>query len=134
MLVEEVKPKSPAEKAGFKAGDVLLKIGKRSVSDLDDVRRAMDAYREDDKVEAEVLRKGVRKNLSLELEGAGENNGWFELFPGERMRRSLRMEFPGSGHIIRNIPNVEIEGQLRNLEESARLKRLPQHPKSLKVV
>jgi C-terminal processing protease CtpA/Prc len=67
ILVEKVRKGSAAEKAGLKAGDVLLKIGKRTIDDLEDVSKAFSKYDEGDKVDIEVLRKGVNKTLSLEV-------------------------------------------------------------------
>lgn len=68
VLVEQVEKGRSAEKAGIKAGDVLLKIGSRSIDEIDDVRRALDKYEEGDKVDVEVLRKGSRKTMSVEVE------------------------------------------------------------------
>jgi membrane-associated protease RseP (regulator of RpoE activity) len=68
VLVERVNRKSAAEKAGFKAGDVIIRIGKKSIADVGDVRRALDRYDGGEKAECEVLRKGKRITLSLEIE------------------------------------------------------------------
>ena len=67
VLVERVRKGSAAEKAGVKAGDVLLKIGTRTIDDMEDVSKAFSKYDEGDKVEVEVSRKGVTKSLSLEV-------------------------------------------------------------------
>ncbi len=67
ILVEKVNKGSAADKAGIKAGDVLLKIGKRTIDDLEDVSKAFSKFDEGDKVDVEVLRKGANKILSLEV-------------------------------------------------------------------
>ena len=68
VLVQRVKKGSAAEKAGIKAGDVLLKIGKRTIDDMEDVSKAFSRYDEGDKVDVEVLRKGANKTFTLDVE------------------------------------------------------------------
>jgi predicted metalloprotease with PDZ domain len=73
ILVEKVTKKGPAEKAGIKAGDVLVKIGNRTIDDLEDVSKAFSRYDEGEKVEVQVLRKGISKTFSLVVEGDQES-------------------------------------------------------------
>ncbi len=68
VLVESVKKGSPAEKAGILAGDVLLKVGSRSIDEVSDIWKALDKFDEGDKVDVEVLRKGARKTMKVEME------------------------------------------------------------------
>lgn len=68
VLVESVEKESVAEKAGIKAGDVLLKIGKRTIDDLEDVSKAFSKFEEGDKADVVILRKGAQKTVSLEME------------------------------------------------------------------
>jgi predicted metalloprotease with PDZ domain len=67
VLVKSVKRNSDAEQAGFKAGDVILKVGSDDVSEVDDVWRSLDDYKEGEKVEFEILRKGTKQKLSLTM-------------------------------------------------------------------
>ena len=67
VLVEKVRKGSAAEKAGIKAGDVLLRIGSRTIDDMEDVSKAFSRYDEGDKVEVEISRKGTTKKFSLEI-------------------------------------------------------------------
>jgi len=68
VLVEEVEKGSVADKAGFKAGDVIVKIGDKSVDCVEKLRKEVYRhYRDGGKVEFEVIRKGARKDLVLEL-------------------------------------------------------------------
>ena len=127
VLVEEVEAKSAAEKAGFKAGDVILKVGKRTIDDVDDIWKTMDTYQEDDKVDVEVLRKGAKKTLSLELE-AGDESHWFDSFQNDGIRRRMRIEIPRSHGIFRQLPDQRIEENL-DLEESLKLENLPKPPR-----
>ncbi|RPI04081.1 MAG: PDZ domain-containing protein [Ignavibacteriae bacterium] len=68
VLVEEVNPESPAEKAGFKAGDIITRVGKRNVDAVEKVRKELRRYDEGDKVDFEILRKGIKKTLSVEMD------------------------------------------------------------------
>ena len=68
VLVEEVEKESIGEKAGFKAGDVITRVGKKTVGEAEKIQRELQKYDEGDKVEIEVLRKGVKKLLSVEVE------------------------------------------------------------------
>ena len=68
VLVEEVEHESNAEKAGFKAGDIIIRVGKKTVDAAEKVQRELHKYDEGDKVDFEVMRKGVKKTLSIEME------------------------------------------------------------------
>jgi C-terminal processing protease CtpA/Prc len=63
VLVERVKGKSPGAKAGFKAGDVILKVGKEEIEERDDIMEAMEDYEAGDTITFQILRKGA--NLTL---------------------------------------------------------------------
>lgn len=74
-----VDPEGAAAKAGLKGmmrdnygriyiGDVITKIGKASVSNLDDIYHALDEYKVGDKLEVEFIREGKKKTASLTLQ------------------------------------------------------------------
>jgi len=91
VLVTEVKDESPAAKGGVKAGDIILTVGKKSVEEVDDVRRALDKYEEGEKVDLSVSRKGETKTLNLTAEDTDED---FEIpaLPHMRMHRDWGWE------------------------------------------
>lgn len=68
VLVEEVDKESAGEQAGFKAGDVIIRVGKKKVDAVERVERELRKFEEGDKVEIEVMRKGVNKTLQVEVE------------------------------------------------------------------
>jgi predicted metalloprotease with PDZ domain len=68
VLVEEVEKESIGEKAGFKAGDVITRVGKKTVGEAEKIQRELQKYDEGDKVEFEVLRKNAIKLLSVEID------------------------------------------------------------------
>jgi Zn-dependent M28 family amino/carboxypeptidase len=64
----DVRPGSPAEKAGLKAGDVLVQFGDKPIKNLYDFTDALRRSKVGDVVEVEVLRDGkpVRAKVTLE--------------------------------------------------------------------
>ncbi|HVN47550.1 MAG TPA: PDZ domain-containing protein [Bacteroidota bacterium] len=72
VLVEDVRKNSPAAKAGFKAGDVILRAGKRTIADVEDIRHELRKHDDGDTVAFEVLRKGEKKTLEVEINDAEE--------------------------------------------------------------
>lgn len=68
MLVKKVEKDSPAEKAGVKAGDVIIGIGKESVEDLHDITTALKGFKKGDKAEVTVIRKGAEMKIQVEVD------------------------------------------------------------------
>ncbi|HLV86594.1 MAG TPA: M28 family peptidase [Candidatus Sulfotelmatobacter sp.] len=64
----DVKPDSPAAKAGFKAGDVLVQFGDRPIKNLYDFTDALRRSKVGDVVEVKVLRDGQPVTASVKLE------------------------------------------------------------------
>ncbi len=66
ILVREVESNSPAEKAGFKAGDVIVKIAGNRVKNLGEMREKLRDKRDDKTVQVTVLRRGTEQTLTVE--------------------------------------------------------------------
>jgi len=64
-LVREVVEDTPAQKAGIRAGDVIVKVGTTTVEDTDDLTRAL--RDSEGKVAIDVLRKGARRTVNVDL-------------------------------------------------------------------
>jgi hypothetical protein len=64
----DVKPGSPAAKAGFQAGDVLIQFGDKPIKNLYDFTDALRRSKIGDKVEVTVLRDGKPVTASVTLE------------------------------------------------------------------
>jgi predicted metalloprotease with PDZ domain len=67
VLVQEVESDSRAEKAGFLAGDVITKIGDEKIEDVGDITDALRDFKEGNKANVEIIRKGAKKTLTLEV-------------------------------------------------------------------
>ncbi len=68
VLVREVRPDTPAEKAGVKAGDVITKLDGERVRTVSELRQKMREKREKKTVSLNVIRKGAEMSLNLEVE------------------------------------------------------------------
>jgi serine protease Do len=75
-LVTEVERRSPAEKAGIKAGDVIVEADGDEVSDGMDVAEALEDFEEGDTVTLTVLRDGQRVHIDVEVE-EGEGTDFY---------------------------------------------------------
>jgi C-terminal processing protease CtpA/Prc len=118
VLVENVKKDSPADKAGFKAGDVLVRAGKKTIEDAGDVRAAFGAYDKGEKLPFEVIRKGTRLTLDLEVaeaEESDEDNTMFFGHPGEMRVQSFGEDGPEDIDI--NVDLDGLKGDLDNLKD-----------------
>ncbi len=67
VLVVNVMEDSPAEKAGFKSGDVITKVGKRIVEDSGDLRKAISRYDADERVVIEYVRNKKKSTKKVKL-------------------------------------------------------------------
>ncbi|MBI3892184.1 MAG: M28 family peptidase [Candidatus Wallbacteria bacterium] len=68
VLLSGVRPGSPAEKAGVRGADAIVKFGGVTIGNLEDFTYALQTHRPGDQVEVEVLRGGkiVRVKATLE--------------------------------------------------------------------
>jgi peptidase M28-like protein/PDZ domain-containing protein/PA domain-containing protein len=64
----DVRPGSPAAKAGFKAGDVLVQFGDKPIHNLYDFTDALRRSKVGDVVDVQVVRDGKPVNASVKLE------------------------------------------------------------------
>ena len=65
VVVASVEPASPGARAGLVAGDVLLAVGGQPVTGADDLIRLLTGDTIGRAVELDVLREGVRRQLTL---------------------------------------------------------------------
>lgn len=72
VLVSEVVKDSPAEKAGLKAGDVIIKVDDKDVSNTSELTQVVRGYKPESEVNIVVVRDGKNKTLTATL-GETEN-------------------------------------------------------------
>ncbi len=66
--VEEVGKDSCAEKAGLKAGDIVIKMGGKTITTANELINVKNTYKAGDKVELSVYRNGETLTLTVELD------------------------------------------------------------------
>jgi len=91
-LVAEVVGDSPADKAGLKAGDVIIRIGSEDIEDEGDVREAIHERKPGDRVDFIVVRDREQQTFTVTL--------------GEQ-------EMPDLGTLDFNIPGLERLKEMR---------------------
>lgn len=73
VLVDEVEPGGPADKAGLKRGDVITSIGGRRMRSPSDVAQEVRDRRPGETIKIEVVRQGNTRKLSGKLGKAPAN-------------------------------------------------------------
>jgi len=67
VLLTGVTPGSPADKAGIRAGDTIIQMGKIEVHSLQDLQVALTSHKPGDTVDVTVLRDKEKKTFSVAL-------------------------------------------------------------------
>lgn len=71
VLVREVEDGTPAQKAGLKAGDVIVKVGEKEIGSVSDLRRALRPDSDEkQKITLTLVRDRKEQTVSVELEPA----------------------------------------------------------------
>ena len=79
VLVRSVEKGSRAEKAGFRAGDVIVKVDKELVHDASDFSSALRSHRSDEKaVTIGIIRDKREQTISLTLPAARQSGDLFD--------------------------------------------------------
>jgi C-terminal processing protease CtpA/Prc len=113
VLVENVVKESPAEKAGIKAGDVLLTINKREIKDFNDLVRTLNYYNPEEKISVEISRKGSKKSVDVVLGEKKQNQiikKMKKILPGGKMHMNIGPHGPGGEKIQKRIKIKTGEG------------------------
>jgi predicted metalloprotease with PDZ domain len=118
VLVERVGKRSPAEKSGFKAGDVILTVGKENVEETGDFWAILNDQGEGDTVAFGILRKGTRQTITMEMKDRGFSGEMFRF----RSNRDMAPEYQfkeqllNRQHLDFNRQNLEQEMNKLKLE------------------
>jgi len=70
-LIASVMPGEPADKAGLRSGDIVIKVGDTKVEDASDLTRSIASYKPNSRVKVIVIRDGKEKAFTVKL---GERN------------------------------------------------------------
>jgi len=77
VLITEVNEKSPAEKAGLLAGDVITRINDEEVSSYGDVKEIVSESDEGDKLKFSIVRNKKEQAIEVTVAEADEDNNEF---------------------------------------------------------
>lgn len=107
VLVTEVEEGTAADEAGFKAGDVIVRVGDERVKDVEDVWDGLEDLDEGEKAKFEIIRKGEHLRLEFSVEEPEDMS--FERF---------RFWYPEHGWSITvpEIPKEELEDFQEEME------------------
>ena len=72
VIVSQVDPASPAEKAGMKRGDVIVEVNKQPIRNFESARKAIFGAEIGDKLDFKLLRQGRTKEVTVEVTEAPE--------------------------------------------------------------
>ncbi len=137
VLVASVADDGPADKAGIKSGDIILKLENEPIRSTEALLSALSNIRSDQEVEIELLRKGKKKNLTVEFSrkysfhfDRGELHDWKDNMKSWKRQmkdwhHDFESEFDARDHRIHiDIPleklGDELEGELRDLQDELR--------------
>ena len=67
VKVTALTPKSSAEKAGIKTGDIIIKLNNHVIKDYDSFCEALNKYHSGDEVKVTYLRNSLEKTVTLKL-------------------------------------------------------------------
>ena len=67
VLITKLEKDAPAERAGLKVGDVIIKMDRKSIRAIKDVYRVLDFFEPGDKVTVEIVRDKEKHSLDVEL-------------------------------------------------------------------
>jgi len=90
LLVSRVEEGSPADEAGLKVGDVILRADGRRVEKVEELSRIVQGKEEGEKIEIEFLRDKKLKKVEVEVaEEKGSFGAWFNWEVKPRFREYL---------------------------------------------
>jgi len=138
VLIGEVMPDSPAEKAGLQAGDIIVRLDDERVEDTVELRVSIEEHEEGDEVAVVVVRDGKEKTFRATLEESPENGSLaltrkLEKWPD--MMKKIRITCPSQDMPDKGMMDLYIEkgldeGELEEMEE--RLKMMEEELQRLK--
>ncbi len=108
VLVRSVEKGTPAEKAGFRAGDVIVKVNGERISDASDFSRTLQS-RKDNSVSVGVLRDRKEQTITLALPSRKQSQMYEESFESPKIDAETRRELQeAQTEIARAGPEMEI--------------------------
>jgi serine protease Do len=115
-LITEVMEGTPAEKAGLKAGDVIVQVDQEKVGSPGDVSSIIRNKEKGDKVELLVMREKAKKTISLEVD---EIESFGATDPSE-----MYMQYFNQGNQEGRAPALWFHGDSNNQDTQRKMEEL----------
>ncbi len=124
VLVATVVKDAPAEKAGIKAGDVIIKIGDEEIENRADLREAICGKKAGDEVGVTLLRDGQQRTLKVALAEMPKERCEMKCFGGKGMNwfgpEGLELDLEDIGpqieRHVRELPR-HLEGSMEDMQK-----------------
>jgi predicted metalloprotease with PDZ domain len=91
VLILKVSAETPAEKAGLKAGDVIVKFNDKNISNAGDVTEILTDLKKGDKADIQIIRHKNKKTVKVELD---ERKGFKGIKILKDLGKNLHFEMP----------------------------------------
>jgi serine protease Do len=101
LMINDVREGSPAEKAGLKAGDIIVEADGTAVKGNFDLIKAVNDKKEGP-VNLTIDRGGSRQTISVTPEAAKDGGNYF--YKGDGEDGSLTPAMPGNFHVFPRVP------------------------------
>ncbi len=88
-LIGSVVPGDPAEKAGMKAGDIVVKVGEKPIKNSGELLRAIADHKPGTTVKVDVIRNGKATTLNVTLGDRNKDTESAEIKPDDKSGISL---------------------------------------------
>jgi membrane-associated protease RseP (regulator of RpoE activity) len=129
-LVNQVEDGSPADKAGIRKGDVIVRVGRTDTPDAGELTRTVQNLDAGDKTTVTVVRKGTRKTLDVVLGSRPAGDERYEIrFPNGMRWRQNDNGMPPGMMMFRNQQDLgqqmqDLQDEIQKLTEEIRKLRL----------
>ncbi len=131
VLVEKVDEDSDAAKAGFKAGDVILRAGQKTIATVSDFRSVLGAFDPGEKIPVSILRKGSKQTIELTAKAAEKE---FSMHGAPGLGGLFRFHSDDDGEFdLEDLEDLDIDIDLDDMEEGVRRMRIMLNGKELEL-
>lgn len=114
VMIDKVIPETPAEKAGLKAGDIILKMDDMTIEQISDIHEAVKKKEIDEELSIQIQRDKLLQTIRVKIESRRKERD------GERIELSvddgsIRMWIDGKEELIYNLQDMELFKEKLNL-------------------
>lgn len=93
VLVTQVKKETPAAKAGFRSGDVIVQMADKAIRKSGDIHEALAVLKKGDSIVVTIVRHGKRENLKAEPDFS-RHQRILRFFSGDKDMEVRHLELP----------------------------------------